>query len=46
MRVKNVPLVAKVSPEMKRQICEIAEKRNEAAAAVMREMIRKCLAEA
>jgi predicted transcriptional regulator len=43
MKVKNVSLVAKVSPEMKRQIFEIAEKRNDTAATIMREMIRECL---
>ena len=43
MKVKNVSLVAKVSPEMKRQIFAIAEKRNDTAATVMREMIRECL---
>lgn len=37
---------AKVSPEMKRQIFEIAEKRNDTAATVMREMIRECLEKA
>jgi len=46
MKVKNVSLVAKVSPEMKRQIFEIAEKRNDTAATVMREMIRECLEKA
>jgi hypothetical protein len=40
---KNVSLVAKVSPSMKNQIFAIAEKRNEMAATVMREMIRECL---
>ena len=40
---KNVSLVAKVSPSMKNQIFVIAEKRNETAATVMREMIRECL---
>lgn len=43
MKVKNVSLVAKVSPEMKRQIFEIAEKRNDTAATVIREMIRDSL---
>lgn len=43
MKVKNVSLVAKVSPEMKRQIFAIAEKRNDTAATVMREMIRASL---
>jgi predicted DNA-binding protein len=43
MKVKNVSLVAKVSPEMKRQIFEIAEKRNDTAATILREMIRESL---
>jgi predicted DNA-binding protein len=40
---KNVSLVAKVSPSMKNQIFAIAEKRNETAATVMRELIRASL---
>jgi predicted DNA-binding protein len=40
---KNVSLVAKVSPELKNRIFAIAEKREETAATIMREMIRESL---
>lgn len=43
MREKNDKIVAKISPEMKRQVFAIAEKRGETAATILREMIRASL---